>query len=215
VATLGRARGAIIILAIAGSGLGGGCASGDGKARQAPPRPVGVTSERSEPPFVRSADDEPMAPRFRSAEAAAWREAQRRAATETVIDARRARQPEAEVNECAGLTASARRNCALETAGPASRIDDIPRGVRIRYGKTALPAAQMRKLLACHAAQARVEDSSSVPCPFFDTTASIAVGQVGNRLIVEVTAPEAVTVQELRAQIRAAIPVKPGFRSEP
>lgn len=107
---------------------------------------------------------------------------------------------------CTGIAPAERGACVLESMGPVARLEEVAEGVRLTYRSPRMPAARLRHVLACQAAFARADPTAPPPCPFFDPTSTITVEEVAGAVVVDVVRPREVTVERLRAQLRAAFP---------
>lgn len=171
------------------------------------PPPKGTPPPRLDPVPDRRVSEEPLEPRFRVLEGEAHEEV-REARREVSVE--RAPTPalpdtEPRSSHCLGLSPEEQTLCPLETFGPAAAIEDIPRGVRLRYVGERVTVDRLRKIIGCQIAGAGLRSGPRF-CPFFDTDSVITVAEQRGQVIVDIIDPQNVSVATLREQIRAALP---------
>jgi hypothetical protein len=112
-----------------------------------------------------------------------------------------------EQEECKDFPAATRASCPL--LGPATAIIDVSHGVRVDFAE-GVSVEAVAALMRCHYAYARAHGFSSAvaDCPLY--LPGIAIRITGDGRAIEITGPDAETVERIRRSAREeAIPARP------
>jgi hypothetical protein len=166
------------------------------------PAPPGIREEELWP----ERDD--FSERFPSREGGARKRARRaeearpRAAAEEVRAA-----PSVAPDLCANLDAEDRLNCPLDRQGPASRVETIPGGTRIWFGKQ-VDAGRLQRSLDCQRRAAQDGPQAPSTCPLLGPTVGVKVGQEKRGVFVELTEADEGAASVLRERVKTAFPAE-------
>jgi hypothetical protein len=111
---------------------------------------------------------------------------------------------------CRTVGAEARTTCPYQL-GQVAALEEIPRGVRVRYRKGSVDAETLRAAFDCQEGLARVSPSSPPLCPpLLEGGAVRTIGEGrGGTTFVDVTVSGRGDVATLREQVRTAFPDAP------